>query len=330
MRRNWIKTGMATGLLTVGALPAEILYEKDGIALEGTVRLVGRNAATCQVLEENETPETYEATKANHGRPLHVWRLDYGAFNGSGQPLSQLAAHFRIEAEWPPCTNWTGLGQYPGPVQWSGSFETLQRMGGLEVGGEARETLYLLSIDGLQPRFRNWQLDYRFGETGAPSQPGPAPAKPVLPEPLCAGLEFGDSCWLELANSPKCYIWREFYIPSDTVDWNGGCSDGLASGSGTLKRSWTWEVGGLGWIESEGLVRAGKQEGRWAYRDWDGLTGQGAYVESKRDGRWVEVLGSGQVIEGPYVDDKKHGDWLVHEKNGRTWIAKYRHGERVD
>ena len=80
-------------------------------------------------------------TKANHGRALHVWRLDYGALNASGKALSLLTAHFRLEAEWPPCTNWTGLGQYPGPVQWAGSFETLQRMGGLEVGAEARRGL---------------------------------------------------------------------------------------------------------------------------------------------------------------------------------------------
>lgn len=127
MRRIWIKTGMATGLLTASVLHAEILYERDGIALEGSVRMAGRNAATCQVLAENESPEAYEAAKAHHGRPLHVWRVDYSAFNGSGKPLSQITAHFRVQSEWPPCTNWTSLARYPGPVQWAGSFETLQR-----------------------------------------------------------------------------------------------------------------------------------------------------------------------------------------------------------
>ena len=119
--------------LAVATAPAtaDTLYEEQGVILKGTVRLVGRNAATCQVLEEHESPETYAATKANHGRPLHAWRLEYGALNPSGTALSNLTAHFQIEAEWPPCTNWIGLGQYSGPGQWAGSFETLQRTGGL-------------------------------------------------------------------------------------------------------------------------------------------------------------------------------------------------------
>ena len=58
-------------LLAFAAAPsaAATLFEREGVSLEGTVRLVGRNAASCQVLEENETPETYEATKAYHGQP---------------------------------------------------------------------------------------------------------------------------------------------------------------------------------------------------------------------------------------------------------------------
>ena len=39
----------------------------------------------------------------------------------------------------------------------------------------------MLAIDGEQPRFRNWQLDFRFGETAVPSEP--ATAEPKAPEP---------------------------------------------------------------------------------------------------------------------------------------------------
>ena len=117
MTTSRIKTWIAAGLLTASAAHGETLYQKDGITLEGSVRMVHRSAATCQVLEENESAESYEHTKSNHGRPLNVWGVDYAAFNGSGRSLSQITAHFRIEAEWPPCTNWAGLGQDPGPVQ---------------------------------------------------------------------------------------------------------------------------------------------------------------------------------------------------------------------
>ena len=90
MMRSWIRTGIATGLLTAGGLAAETLYEKDGIALEGSVRMAGRNAAICQVLAESESAKAYEQNKAHHGRPLHVWRVDYSAFNGSSKPLPVL------------------------------------------------------------------------------------------------------------------------------------------------------------------------------------------------------------------------------------------------
>ena len=181
MRTTWSKVWVSLVLLVVTAARGETLYERDGITLEGTVRMVDRDAATCQVRED----DAHHA--GNNGKPLHVWRLDYGAFNWSGNPLSQLTAHFQIEAEWPPCTNWTGLGQYPGPVQWVGSFETLQRTGGLEAGGEARETLYVLAIDGQQPRFFALaarlpvRRDSRFERagTGEPASAGTAARSPA-------------------------------------------------------------------------------------------------------------------------------------------------------
>ena len=109
----------------------------------------------------------------------------------SGKSLSDLRAHFQIEAEWPPCTNWTGLGRYPGPVQWAGSFETIQRPSGMRPGEQASATTYVLGIDGREPRFSRWQLDFRFGEATGPSDPAPEPPAtgerppPRVPRPIC-------------------------------------------------------------------------------------------------------------------------------------------------
>ena len=69
----------ASLLLAVGS-PGATLWEKDGVSLSGSVRMVARDAATCEVTPAGQAPESYEATKADHGQPLHVWRLDYGAF----------------------------------------------------------------------------------------------------------------------------------------------------------------------------------------------------------------------------------------------------------
>lgn len=84
--------------LQAATTQGEVLYEKEGVALSGSVRMIHRAAAICRVLEESESPEAYERTKADHGQPLHVWRLDYSALHGSSQPLSGLTAHFQIES----------------------------------------------------------------------------------------------------------------------------------------------------------------------------------------------------------------------------------------
>jgi len=178
-------TWTAAGVLGVCAAHGETLYEQDGIRLEGTVRMVAREAGVCQVLEANESPESYERMKANHGQPLHVWRMDFGARNGSGRRLEQLTAHFRIDSEWPPCTNWTGLeGRYAKPVQWAGSFEVLQRPSGMQPGEEVANSVFVLAFHDREPRFENWQVDYRFAGRAVPV--ADPPAFIVVPLPVDA------------------------------------------------------------------------------------------------------------------------------------------------
>ena len=118
---------------------AETLYDREGIQLQGTARIVTYEAGVCRVLEESETKAAYEKTKANHGQPLHVWQLNFSAYNGTGKALSFLAAHFKIESEWPPCTNWSGPeGSYAKPVEWAGSFQVLQKPYGIRRHGQNR------------------------------------------------------------------------------------------------------------------------------------------------------------------------------------------------
>ena len=214
------RLALATALLAAAG-QGEVLYEKEGGALSGSVRMIHRDAAICQVLEASESPEAYKQTKANHGRSLHVWRLDYGVLNASGQSLSDLTAHFQIEAQWPPCTNWTGLGQYPGPVQWAGSFETIQRTAGVRPGEEATATAYVLAFDGQEPGLSRWQVDFRFGPVTAATEPAPEPAATVDPEPApallpsCEGLEFPASvegCWTQFSEPPECRFWNTRWI----------------------------------------------------------------------------------------------------------------------
>ena len=171
------KVWIALLLLVVTAAPGETLYERDGVVLEGTVRIANREDAVCQVLAANESPESYERMKANHGQPLHVWRLDFAVRNRSGRRLEQLKAHFSIASEWPPCTTWSGpQSRYDRPVQWASSFETLQQAAGMEPGGEVADTVYMLAFHDQQPRFESWQVDFRFAadSPAAPAGTGSA------------------------------------------------------------------------------------------------------------------------------------------------------------
>ena len=329
MRASWIRIA---GALLAASAPAQTLYEKDGISLEGTVRMVARNAAVCQVQEENEGPESYEQMKANHGRPLHVWRVDYSAFNGSGKSLSDLTAHFQIEAEWPPCTNWTGLGPYPGPVQWAGSFETLQRTAGLRPGEEAAATAYVLAIDGEQPRFGRRQVMYRFVEATAeaPVEPAPVTARtdpePARepggpPSPLCKE-RLQPPCWIELANQSGCYLYIDLYTDDLSATWDGGCVDGRANGIGTVG----FTVGDAS-REDSGELAKGKRTGSWTVYSPNGRMGSGPYVDGVAQGIWTTRGPAGDVATGPYVDGERHGVWSQREADGTSFKSEYVRGE---
>jgi len=192
-------------MMTASATQAATLYERDGITLEGTVQLVNRGAGICQVLEDRHSPDVYERMKPNHGEPLHVWRLDFAARNGSGRWLEHLTANFSIASEWPPCTTWSGPeGDYPGGVQWASSFEFLQKPYGMEPGSEVSDTVFVLTFHDQQPRFERWNVDYRFaarsddGVAGAPAPAAPAVAQQPATQPTS---EQENLFWQSIMNS---------------------------------------------------------------------------------------------------------------------------------
>ncbi len=178
---------LAVPLVAVVAVHGETLYQKDGVTLEGTIRMVTREAGVCRVLAAHHPPEVYEQMKANHGQPLHVWRVDYAARNGSGSRLDHLTAHFKIASQWPPCTNWSGPeGSYPKSVVWAGTFEVLQRPYGMGPGELESDTLFVLAFHDQVPKFESWQVDYRFAAgtplAAVPAAPAPGPAFALPPE----------------------------------------------------------------------------------------------------------------------------------------------------
>ena len=239
MRRR-TRAVILVGVATVWGLPAlleeagvlrwtvaaETFYQKDGIELSGSVRLVARGVGICEIREASYSEEYYDQIKGNHGQPLNVWRLDYSAYNGSGKPLSSLSAHFRIESEWPPCTSWTGPeGTYAKPVQWSGSFQVLQKPYGMGPGEEVSDTVFVLAFHEHRPRFESWDVNYRFGKLmGAPAGAGsavPDAVRRVVPGVDVRGMQ---------RVQPKARE-RLPYEPEMVVIPGGSFRDGLRLGS---------------------------------------------------------------------------------------------------
>ena len=186
-------------LVTVAPAAAEELYNKDGVQLWTSARLVTRDAATCHILEDRHPDEEYQRLKANEGQPLHVWRMDLKAANYSGKTIEYVRASVDVDAEWPPCTNWDWETSqlYPGGVIWAGGLLTFQDVGEVLPGEEVGETMFLLVFHDEEPGFGRWSIDYDFGEAapvpadrGAPgaraappSRSAPAPASSSEPPP---------------------------------------------------------------------------------------------------------------------------------------------------
>ena len=166
---------------------AEILYDRDGIQLQGTVRISYVNSATCHVLEEKYDAEEYKRLKDNEGQPLHIWRIDLSVHNNSGKPIEFLRARFNIESPSPPCTNWSGDGPGGGPegdlVDAEGNpgfllssglpFYTISKPYGMAAGEVDRETVFLLVFHENRPVIKEWDIDYYFPKTRVPNENAP-------------------------------------------------------------------------------------------------------------------------------------------------------------
>ena len=338
---------------------AEILYDRDGIQLQGTARIITYNAATCHVLKESLPESRYEELKAHDGQPLHVWQLDYSAYNGTGKGLSYLRADFDVESEYPPCSNWTGEGpgnsatgseRYSDPVQWGNQSRTLSAPAGMGSGEVKEGVLYLAVYHTHRPSFRRSSVHFTFGEpdqtappptekaAASPHESGPDRGQKVRTgspssfqnEPPCAGQPKGTACWMELSNQPGCYVWNDYLSVDETATWTSECVEGLTQGTGTLK--WILD-GGKYSREGTGRLQAGKPHGQWVERDSNGNVSEGPYVAGKRHGRWVSRRANGSVYEGPYVEGEWHGHWVLRFSRGDVdegpYVEDKRHGQWV-
>ena len=144
---------------------------------------------------------------------------------------------------------------------------------------------------------------------------------------ICTGDYSPDSCWIELADRPGCFLWNPAPIDNETVGWSGECSDGFAQGNGRV--NW-YENGELGQIE-ETRMQDGMRNGPHVLRSADGTReSEGSYMDGQRQGTWTHFYGDGTRGVGPYVNGELHGTWTYYDQDGnRMGTQRFENGRRV-
>ena len=165
-----------------------------------------------------------------------------------------------------------------------------------------------------------------------------SPPEPNLPDGrICTEVYSPDSCWMELADRPGCYVWNPHPQENVTVTWSGGCSNNLAEGDARVR--WyqndeliqIWETRlqagradgpfvqrrGDRALEAEGQYVNGDATGIWTFYWADGSRDTGRYANGERSGHWTEGWRDGTRAEGPYVNGERHGTWTLFHPEGR-------------
>ena len=187
MAQAMLKAALSVAVAVLAA-QAETLYDKDGVQFEGTIRLVTSGAGRCNVLEEKYSEQEYEKLKANQDQPLDLWRVDFLIRNGSGRVIDYLNASSWVNAEYPPCTNWSGPDRVPLEssvwVVWGDHLVPMQKPSGMRAGQEERHAVYLMVFHEHRPTFGEWNIDYDFAKEAAA---GKEPAAGASRMPVSGG-----------------------------------------------------------------------------------------------------------------------------------------------
>ena len=359
----WKATIAYCVLMMASAVHAEVLYEKDGIELRGTARVVINEVAICDA----ETAFQTLSMKRSHGQPLHIWQLDFSVHNGSGQTLQHIAAHFNIRSKLPPCSSWYGprfRASSSERVFWGDSLEVLEDSN-IEPDAELRGTVFVLVFREHRPTFENLSVNFQFaGQTSAAGRATVSkidrPAESADEKGLATNRtdespsRFSADqtcikqpevpCWRELDNQPQCYVWDDYEEGVAAImTWSGECSGGLAHGGGTLTSDWdiTDPEGYTSRSKevSEGQLYNGKKHGHWSTYFTSEAGGswylrnssRGPYVNGTRHGQWHfhgHLGGNNDSVS--YVDGKKHGPWSRSMASGSgvsgPYLADKKHG----
>ena len=158
-----------------------------------------------------------------------------------------------------------------------------------------------------------------------------APRLVAALQPKCAELpgqylgEKHAECWEEVANRPKCYLWRTHYHSDQKTQWTGQCRGGVAEGHGTYSVTAGSEHSAY---KGTGTLSKGKASGRWIDEWTDGGRYEGQYRDGERNGRGTLTYASGGRYEGDWRDGKRNGRGTLTYANGNRYEGDWRDDKR--
>ncbi|MBK7002176.1 MAG: hypothetical protein IPH35_20135 [Rhodoferax sp.] len=128
--------------------------------------------------------------------------------------------------------------------------------------------------------------------------------------------------WIADAKT-ACQVWSSNPSPGESISWSGTCSDGKATGTGTLQ----WYLNGKPNGRYEGEYRDGLVHGKGTYVLANGNRYEGEYRDGKMHGKGTYVEANGGRYEGEYRDGLVHGKGTYVRVNGDRYEGDWRDGK---
>lgn len=138
-----------------------------------------------------------------------------------------------------------------------------------------------------------------------------------------------DSVWIQDPNG--CKVYNPNPIKDETISWSGQCSNGYASGTGTL----VWYKKGKQNQEYVGDMHRGKPHGKGRYLYQDGTRREGTYRNGQQDGEGeiIHVGTNGRIsslYRGQFKEGNRSGKGSEIEFNERGDTVSIYTGDFLD
>ena len=124
------------------------------------------------------------------------------------------------------------------------------------------------------------------------------------------------------ASNIDCKVGRPNLAAGETVVWEGGCVNGLASGAGAAQ----WSKGGKPNFRFEGSFEKGLLEGKGKMTTAEGDRYEGDYRNGMRHGYGVYGSADGSRYEGEYQNNQRNGTGTIISATGQRTRVTFKDG----